>query len=100
MKRKCNFCDKPVLTLGQLLILGLGMRIRCRECGTLMSSNEIYQFIASVVLILLTIFLLVWLGNSLGIVGIIFAFVIPLVIEIVSMFWIPLSVIKEGSRKE
>ena len=100
MKRKCNFCDKPTLTIGQLFVLGFGMRIRCGECGSLLSSNEIYQFALSVVLIFLTLFLLVWLGNAIGVVGIVFAFVIPLVIEIISVYWIPVSVIKEGCIEE
>jgi hypothetical protein len=64
-----------------------------------MRSHEIYHFTLSAFLIFLTIFLLVWLGNTLGLLGIVFAFIVPLVIEISSVYWIPMSTTKEGKKK-
>ena len=94
--RKCDFCGEPALTFWQLICLGFGLRVRCKNCDSVMSSHEMYHFVLSVFLVLLTLFLLVWLGNLYGIYGIVLAFVIPFVLEIFSVYWIPVSIAHEG----
>jgi hypothetical protein len=98
MMRKCNFCGMPTLGFWQLLRLGLGIRIHCKGCGSVMRSHEFYHFALSAFLIFLTIFLLVWLGNMLGLLGIVLAFAVPLIIEVLSVYWIPMCVTKEGHK--
>ncbi len=63
-----------------------------------MRSHEFYHFALSAFLIFLTIFLLVWLGNMLGLLGIVLAFAVPLIIEVLSVYWIPMCVTKEGHK--
>jgi hypothetical protein len=43
-------------------------------------------------LVLLTVFLFVVLGNLFGMIGIALAFIAPLVLEVTSIYWHPLSV--------
>ena len=84
----------------QMIGLGLGLSARCGKCGSVMRSHMLYHFAISVFLILLTILLLVWLGNALGVLGILLAFVIPVMVEICSIYWIPVSIVSEGYAED
>jgi hypothetical protein len=50
------------------------------------------HWLFSMALVLLTVVLFVVLGNLFGMIGIALAFIVPLVVEVTSIYWHPLSV--------
>jgi hypothetical protein len=92
MAKRCANCGAESLAFGQLAKLAIGGTTRCHACGTSLERNMWIHLLVSMLLVLLTIVLLVVLGNLLGMLGIALAFLIPLIIEVSSIYWHPISV--------
>lgn len=90
MKRKCTSCHKNTLTLGNLFILSLGFRVKCSNCSSKLETHTVYHCLLQIFLVLLTVFLLGILGNLYGMFGIILAFIVPVIIEFSSIYWMPI----------
>jgi len=92
MKRRCASCGADSLRFGQLAKLAIGGTTKCYACGSVLERTMWIHWLLSMGLVLLTVFLFVTLGNLLGMVGIALAFLVPLMVEVSSIFWHPLSV--------
>lgn len=95
MKRKCIACGCVTLGFPQLIRLGLGFRAKCGRCGVLLERSYLWHYLLGIGLVFCTIFLLVLLGNVFGFVGIAMALVIPLLLEIFCIYWIPLTIVEQ-----
>jgi hypothetical protein len=91
MKKKCPHCNKETISRTQTFLIGFGFTSRCSNCKSKLRFSGLYHMLHVVFITLLTLFFLVYLTNSYGLVGFILAFIIPVFIDIIASFWIPLS---------
>ncbi len=92
MAKRCANCGAESLSFGQLAKLAIGGTTKCRACGAILERTMWIHLLMSMLLVLLTLVLFVVLGNLLGMLGIALAFLIPLIIEVSSIYWHPISV--------
>jgi len=99
--KKCKNCNVKSISNFQLFLVGFGSKIRCSHCKAQLRMNTIGQMILSAFLTILTLVLLVILTNELGVIGFVLAFVIPVIIDVVASFLLPLKVVStelKGSK--
>jgi hypothetical protein len=92
MGKQCANCRAESLSFGQLAKLAIGGTTICSSCGCVLERNMLVHWLFSMALVLLTVFLFVVLGNLFGMIGIALAFIVPLLLEVTSIYWHPLSV--------
>lgn len=92
IKRRCPSCSQQCLGTWDLLRLIAGFRVRCRGCGVKLKESLVYDLVFSILLVVLTVFLLIFMTNRYGVKGFYLSFVIPLILVVMSLFWVPVSV--------
>ena len=91
--RCCAACQGNVIGFRHLLLLGFGLSVRCRACGSRLKLRLLSQAVMSILLSLNTVFLLVVLTNRFGITGFALAFIIPVMMDFILTCFLPMEVI-------
>jgi hypothetical protein len=91
----CSACGRSKIEFSKSLLLGFGFSVKCPECGSRVRLNALAQTFFYIFIGFLTVFLLVVLTNNFGMVGFAMAFIVPLVIDLIFVHFLPLEVIEK-----
>ncbi len=88
---KCPKCNSDFFSKRKMILLGFGSSCICAVCHAKVKVHWLAQFTLAVFLTLVTVILLVLLGNLYGLAGVVAAFLIPLALDVVVTNYLPLE---------
>ncbi len=96
MNKTCASCKHKSITLLQVIVVGFGGTINCRQCSAKLRLGSVVQTILSITMPILTLILFVSLTNAFGMIGFVLAFIIPVIVSLLIPILLPLKLIKSG----
>ena len=91
----CSACGNKTIRFNKTLLLGFGISVKCPACGSRVRLNALAQSFFYIFIGFLTVLLLVVLTNNFGMVGFAIAFIVPVVIDLMFVHFLPLEVIEK-----
>ena len=96
MIRQCPHCHDQTIAFQKMLAIAFGMSVKCSNCRSKVHADTLLHAVMSMLLVVLTVALFVLLGNRYGMAGIMMAFVIPVIIDVIGTMWMPLTAKRQG----